>query len=50
MPSRTSWFASSTVKNSVSVSTPRSTASLATFSAGSIPNTGTPYSAKYCRR
>ena len=28
------------MKNSASVSTPRSTASLATFSAGSMPNTG----------
>ena len=49
-PSATSSRASSTPKNRVTVGTPRSSAAAATFTAGSMPSTGTPMATKCCSR
>ena len=50
VPSPTSFDASSAPKNSVSVGTPFSSATLATLRAGSMPRTGMPFSTNHWSR
>ena len=49
-PSPASRVAVSLPKNSTSDGIPRSSATLATLAAGSIPSTGTPACTNHCRR